>query len=60
MHNSKLPDIIKVGNWYTTSWANTKYFKYKLIDVTNNKAYLKNKDGNEIQTHVNTLRKPDV
>jgi hypothetical protein len=51
-----IPKEIKVGKMYTTSWANNKFLKWKLIDVTNNKAYLKSASGNEIKTHVNNLR----
>ena len=57
MYNSALPDKIKVGLQYTTSWANNKALKWTLIDVTNNIAYLRTKSGNEINTHVNNLRK---
>ena len=60
MNNSELPLEIKVGRDYTTSWANNKFLKWRLIDVTNNQAYLRSKNGNEFSTHVNNLRKPNT
>ena len=56
MFNSNIPKQIKVGKVYTTSWANNKFQKWTLIDVTNNQAYLKSASGSQISTHVNNLR----
>jgi len=61
MFDSQLPDKIKVGQFYTTTWANNKKLKWQLIDVTNNVAYLKTRNPDKpIETHVNLLRKPNV
>lgn len=61
MHDSPVPTEIRIGVEYTTSWANKKTLKWKLIDVTNNIAHLKSQWTDKIiQTHVNTLRIPRV
>lgn len=53
-----VPTVIKPGLMFTTTWANNKFHSWKLVDVTNNQAYLKRKDGTEFSTHVNNLRTP--
>lgn len=57
MYNFETPKEVKIGEQYTTSWSNNPFLKWTLIDITNNIAYLKDKKGNEINTHVNNLRK---
>ena len=55
---SEVPTIIKPGLMFTTSWSNNKFHSWKLVDVTNNQAYLQRKNGEIFQTHVNNLRTP--
>ncbi len=60
MYKFKIPEKIEIGLQYTTSWSNTPFSKWTLTNIANNVAYLKDKKGNEIKTHVNNLRVPVV
>lgn len=56
MAQSKAPLETKIGTKYTTSWANNDRLSWKLVDITNNRAYLQRTDGSIFSTHVHDLR----
>lgn len=57
-NNTDIPKITKIGTKYSTTWASNSSMSWKLLDITNGKAYLLCVNGKIITTDVNTLRVP--